>query len=89
MKGTSAPLRRAILTGAAAMAAVLAIVGPASAAGEEHNCYGAAVKAFLAGPGGNPGTTNGQVTSGFAQEQLVDDFQQAFREAAANCGETP
>ncbi len=74
-------------------AALLATTaGPALAVGAEenlHNCYGAAVSEFVAGPGGNPSTTNGEVTSGFAQEQLVDEFQQAFREAAANCGETP
>lgn len=85
-------MRRIFFVAALSGAMLAGTAAPTLAVGPEenlHNCYGAAVAAFLAGPGGNPGTTNGEVTSGFAQQQLVDEFQQAFREAAANCGATP
>jgi hypothetical protein len=65
-----------------------------------ENCYGAAVRDFLAGPGKeNPGSAadpttfegrpafNGPVTSGFAQQQQVDEFQRASRDAFASCPE--
>jgi uncharacterized membrane protein len=84
-------MRRMMLVAALSGATLVATAGSALAVGaepNENNCYGAAVSDFLAGPGGNPGTTNGLVTSGLAQDQMVDDFQQAFREAAASCGTT-
>jgi len=82
---------------AAATSAVAA--SPASAQGvpnpNENNCYGTAQSGFVAGPGGNPGTTNGEVTSGAARSRpgqvgpnTLVDFQQAAREQNASCGTT-
>ena len=65
-----------------------------------ENCYGAAVRDFLARPGTeNPGSAadpttfdgkdafNGPVKSDFAQQQQVDEFQRASRDALASCPE--
>ena len=77
-----------LLTVAALLLALTAGVALAQATQNPHNCYGAAQSEFVAGAGGNPGTTNGQVTSSFAKKQQVDEFQQGARESNANCGES-
>jgi hypothetical protein len=90
--------KRSVVVAGVAASMFLLSVGPASADGappNSNNCYGAAQSAFVAGPGGNPGTTNGAVTSSFAQTpsatgtgNAVTDFQMAARDTNANCGNT-
>jgi hypothetical protein len=87
-----------VLIQASLAAATIAVLtaGPASAQApaNANNCYGATQSDAVAGPGGNPGTTNGQVTSGVARTSGADkrnalaDFQQNFREEHASCGGT-
>jgi hypothetical protein len=81
-----------VLTVAMLMAAMLALTASMVLAQPqpEHNCNGALQSGAVAGQGGNPGTGNGQVTSGVAKDQGVDDFQQNFGPgASANCGDAP
>ena len=89
--------RRTLVVAVVAAAAMALMGGTASAAGapqNANNCYGVAQSAFLAGPGGNPGTTNGAVTSPLAQQRsltrgsMLKDFQQNARETNASCGTT-
>jgi hypothetical protein len=64
-------MRRILLLLAVAAMILALTAGPVFAQNgaplNDNNCFGAGSSEFVAGPGGNPGTTNGAFTSNFAK----------------------